>query len=193
MSAKRQEKDDFLDAMQGVQPLTNNDKVTAPKSKASLAQRLKRKALEQQSNEQHSQLSLSLQQVLDPYDQISYKQDGVQHGVFKQLRLGQYQIEGVVNLQAMSIEQALDELLVQLEEYHKRGIRCLLLQHGLGLQAKPVPGKLRSYLYQWLPQLTPVIALHSAQKVHGGLGATYVLLKKNNQQKLLNREKHKKG
>ena len=51
----------------------------------------------------------------------------------------------------------------------------------------------KSYVNHWLRELDEVIAYHTAQPMHGGFGATYVLLKKHPQQKLINREKNKKG
>ena len=66
------------------------------------------------------------------------------------------------------------------------------IQHGIGINSKPIPAKLKSYINLWLPTLPQVIACHSAHKSHGGLASTYVMMKKNPQQKLINREKHAK-
>jgi len=37
---------------------------------------------------------------------------------------------------------------------------------------------LKSCVNHWLKQFDQVLAFHTAQKYHGGLGATYVLIKK---------------
>ncbi|GAB3030220.1 DNA endonuclease SmrA [Bowmanella dokdonensis] len=183
----------FLQEMQDVKPLTPSDKVdlTGP-SQLTLAQKLKRQAVEETLQQDSNYLSVERVDPLDPYDFLEYKKDGVQEGVYKKLRLGQYQIDEVLNLQMMKIEQARTLLFNTLMESHKRGIRTLLVRHGLGLKSKPFPALVKSYVNQWLRQIPEVLAFHSALKAHGGLAATYVLLRKSEQQRLANRERHQK-
>jgi hypothetical protein len=45
---------------------------------------------------------------------------------------------------------------------------------------------------EWLPQFDAVLAFHSAQKQHGWVGATYVLLRKSEKKKLETWEMHNK-
>jgi len=45
---------------------------------------------------------------------------------------------------------------------------------------------------KWLRELEPVMAFHSAQRHHGGTGAVYIMLRKNAEQKQLNRERHQR-
>ena len=52
---------------------------------------------------------------------------------------------------------------------------------------------LKGYVNRWLQDLEEVQAFHSAQPVHGGTGAVYVLLRKNLQKKRENRERFLKG
>jgi hypothetical protein len=52
---------------------------------------------------------------------------------------------------------------------------------------------LKGYVQHWLQELEEVQAFHSAQPVHGGTGAVYVLLRKNLQKKRENRERFLKG
>ena len=51
---------------------------------------------------------------------------------------------------------------------------------------------LKSYVSAWLPQLPAVMAIHSAERRHGGSGALYVLLRKSERKKAENRERHQK-
>lgn len=183
----------FLAEMSDVIPMSQADKVTIKQEDPlELAKQLKRQALEKESNPLKCGLTLELTHPMDPYDVIQHKQDGIQDGVYKNLRLGKYPIETRLNLTQMSIEQARDALLEGIETSFKHGVRVMLIQHGLGLKSKPFPAKMKSYLNVWLPTLPQVIACHSAHKSHGGLASTYVLMKKNPQQKLINREKHAK-
>lgn len=183
----------FMQEMADVVPIANNDKVLIKSDDAlELAKQLKRAALEKEEHYNKYGLSLTLTHPIDPYDVISYKQDGIQTGVFKNLRQGKYPIESRLKLTQMSIEEAKNMLAEAIEVNFKQGIRVMLLQHGLGLQSQPLPGKLKSYINMWLPTIPHVIACHSAHQAHGGLAATYVMMKKNPHQKMINREKHAK-
>ena len=51
------------------------------------------------------------------------------------------------------------------------------MHHGKG-EGRERPAILKSCVNHWLRQFEQVLAFHTAQKYHGGLGATYVLIKK---------------
>lgn len=184
----------FFEEMSDVIPLSKPDKITATtKSIETLAQRLKRESLIADLEIDDNGLSVDKVEPLDPYDFLEYKQDGVQHGVYKNLRLGKYNIDSTLNITHMKFDDARLALYRAIKECHEKGIRTLLLQHGLGLKSKPFPGFLKSYVNQWLRQIDMVIAFHTAQKQHGGLASVYVLLKKHPNQKIINRERNKRG
>lgn len=183
---------DFFEAMQDVKPLKQNDKIETSRPQTTLAQQLKRAALEKSFDKDRNYLSVEKVEPLDPYDVLEYKKDGVQEGVYRNLRLGKYQVDSVLSLQRMKLDDAREVLFDTVMESHKRGIRTLLIQHGLGLNSRPFPALVKSYVNQWLRQMPEVLAFHSALKQQGGLRSVYVLLKKNNQQKLANREAHQR-
>ena len=75
------------------------------------------------------------------------------------------------------------------------GLRTVLILHGKG-QRKTEQEKtavLKGYVQHWLQELEEVQAFNSAQPVHGGTGAVYVLLRKSLQKKRENRERFLKG
>jgi DNA-nicking Smr family endonuclease len=184
----------FFDEMSDVTPLAALDKAVLTKRPIeTLAQRLKREALEAEVEKDDNGLSVEKVDPIDPHDFIEYKQDGVQHGVYKNLRLGKYHIDVSLNITHMKFDEARLSLYRTIKDCHEQGIRTLLVQHGLGLQSKPFPAFLKSYVNQWLRQINMVIAFHTAQKQHGGLSSVYVLLKKHPDQKLINRERNKRG
>ncbi|MFT5544001.1 MAG: DNA-nicking Smr family endonuclease [Glaciecola sp.] len=184
----------FFDEMSDVKPLIQSDKaVLTKKPSENLAQRLKREALEAEIEKDDNGLSVEKVEPIDPHDFIEYKQDGVQHGVYKNLRLGKYQIDASLNITHMKFDEARISLYKTIKDCHEQGIRTLLVRHGLGLQSKPFPAFLKSYVNQWLRQINMVIAFHTAQKQHGGLSSVYVLLKKHPNQKIINRERNKRG
>lgn len=184
--------DEFLNELKDVKPIEKTDTVPTCQQKNTLAQQLKRQAIEASQNLANNYLSVEKVEPVDPYDHISFKQDGVQQGVFKNLRLGKYKIDFVLNLQQNKFEQARSSLFNHIVDSHKKGDRTLLIKHGLGLRSQPFPALLKSYLNQWLQQMPEVIAYHTAQPNHGGNSAVYVMLKKNHQEKANNRELHRK-
>ena len=184
--------DAFLNELKDVKPIQQTDRALTNQPKNTLAQQLKRQAIEDNQNLINNYLSVEKVEPVDPYDHISFRQDGVQHGVFKNLRLGKYKIDFVLNLQQYKFEQARTAIFTQITNSHKEGDRTLLIKHGLGLRSQPFPALLKSYLHQWLQQMPEVIAYHTAQPIHGGNSAVYALIKKNQQEKNNNRELHRK-
>lgn len=186
------EKSTFLDAMQDVKPLPKLDKVVTLKTKPTLAQSLKREALQREMNLKQNYLSVEQVEPVDPYDYLSYKKSGVQEGVFKNLRLGKYRIDFTLNLQQHKFEQARQALFDTVNQAQQKGVRTLLIKHGIGLKSKPFPAHMKSYVYKWLQQMPQILAFHTALHQHGGLASLYVLLKKSEHDKANNRELHRK-
>ena len=126
---------------------------------------------------------------LDPFDVLSFTRAGVQHGVFKNLRLGKYDIQSTLDLHGKTVEQSRQSVWGFINDCYKQGVRCALITHGKG-QGREEPAKLKSCVNHWLPQIDSVLAFHTAQKQHGGLGATYILLKKSSASKVRTSEQH---
>jgi DNA-nicking Smr family endonuclease len=184
----------FMAAMTDVTPLKKqNDKVTglsASNSNENAAAR--REAAQANDVTDPNNLTTEQVELVHPDDIISYKKDGVQQGVFKNLRLGKYDIHTVLNLHGKSVKEARLSIYNFILDSQKANLRSLLIQHGKGLKSQPHQAIIKSYINKWLPQLSPVLAFHSAQPQHGGTGAVYVLLKKSDEARLENKEKHQK-
>ena len=120
---------------------------------------------------------------------LSFSRPGVQHGVFKNLRQGKYEIHSSLDLHGLTVEQSRQALWGFIKDCNKQGVRCGLITHGKG-HGRAEPAKLKSCVNHWLPQIDSVLAFHSAQKQHGGLGATYILFKKSSASKLRTSEQH---
>lgn len=80
-------------------------------------------------------------------------------------------------------------LLQFVRDCQERDIRAVLVLHGKGERSQP-QALLKSYVSAWLPRIPEVMAIHSAERRHGGSGALYVLLKKSERKKAENRERH---
>lgn len=129
--------------------------------------------------------------MVKPGDELSFKRDGVQHGVFKSLRLGKYTPETRLDLHRHSVEAARRAVLECINDCMAANIRCLLITHGKG-ENREKPALLKSCVNHWLQQMDAVLAFHSAQRQHGGFGATYVLLRKSEAKREENKERYSK-
>ncbi|RWU12840.1 DNA endonuclease SmrA [Pseudidiomarina gelatinasegens] len=183
----------FRSEMTGVTPLAGQDVADIRTAFApTLAQQERRKAAEQQLEEDINFLSTEYVDLVEPSELLAFKRDGVQHGVYKRLRLGQYPLDASLNLHNHSLRQARVALFEFIQDCHASGVRSALIIHGQGKHSKPHPALIKSYVNKWLRELEPVMAFHSAQRHHGGSGALYLMLRKNANQKQLNRERHQR-
>ena len=132
---------------------------------------------------------------LDAWYVLAFKRPGIQHGVYKKLRQGRYEIDARLDLHRLSVKQARMDVHSFIQDAMQYGLRTVLILHGKG-QRKTEQEKtavLKGYVQHWLQELEAVQAFHSAQPVHGGTGAVYVLLRKSLQKKRENRERFLKG
>ena len=135
-------------------------------------------------------LTADVVEPLTAHDVLSWQRPGVQHGVFKKLRLGQYPIEARLDLHRMTVEEARKEVFQFINDCVNYGLRSVIILHGKGERNPDGIAQLKSYLAKWLPELNSVLAFHSAQKRHGGTGAAYVMVRKSDHEKQQNREVH---
>lgn len=185
--------DMFLKEMGDVKPLKQdpNAKANIAKSKINDEQAKQRRAnAEKLDGGDPNPLTTEAVKMIAPDDLIYYKKSGVQDGVFKNLRLGKYDIHSVLNIQGQSVKEARGKLYQFIKDCHKNDLRSLLIQHGKGMHNQQAT--LKSYVNQWLRTLDEVKAFHTAQAFHGGYGSVYVLLKKSDEARMTNKERHQK-
>ena len=180
----------FLAEMDGVAPLAESHlRVRAESPEApSLAQLARRQAAANTGKDSNT-LTLGEVPPVDPFDEIAFKRDGVQTGVYRKLRLGRYPQEATLDLHRMTVKEAREAVWRFVHDAQRAGLRSVIITHGRGDRSE-TPGRLKSYVAHWLPTLSAVLAFHSAQRHHGGYGACYVLLRKNAEKRQDNRERH---
>lgn len=135
-------------------------------------------------------------EMVDPltaHDILGWQRPGIQHGVFRKLKLGQYPIEARLDLHRMTVEQARREVFQFIADCVRYGLRSVIILHGKGERNPDGIAQLKSHLAKWLPELPNVLAFHSAQKRHGDTGAVYVMVRKGDRDKQHNRELHGSG
>lgn len=183
----------FKDFVGEVEPLRKADTVHQSGKKIITPgmQARRRAAAEEIARSGNYLAGLEYIQPVKPWDELTFKRDGVQHGVFKSLRQGKYSLDARLDLHRMTVEQARQEVLLFVNDCIEHNIRCAIIAHGRG-ELRDNPALLKSCVNHWLRQIDAVLAFHSAQRHHGGVGATYVLMRKSDEKRLENKEIYSK-
>jgi len=115
--------------------------------------------------------------LLDIDDALSFRRPGIGTDVTRKLRMGEWSLQGEIDLHGLRREEAREAMAAFIREAHRRGWRCVRVVHGKGLGS---PGKtpvLKSKVQSWLIQKNEVLAFVQARGDEGGAGALVVLLK----------------
>ena len=179
----------FMQELEGVEPLKCDKARIAKVVAETPGTRVRRKLAEAYTLSQDP-LSSSEVPLLKSNDVLEFKRAGIQNGVYRKFRLGQYDIEARLDLHKLTIEQARKEVFRFLKECMEYELRMVMILHGKGDRNPDKIATLKSHIAVWLPQIEEVMAFHSAQRHHGGTGAVYIMLKKGDRSKQNNRERH---
>lgn len=188
MTQSDDERELFEKEMSGVKPIRTNRARLHKKQEETPGQEVRR-SLAVSSRASLDPLSSSVVPELKSNDVLEFRRDGVQHGVYKNLRGGKYEIEARLDLHRMTVDEARREVYQFLRECYQYELRTVLILHGKGDRNPDKVATIKSHLAVWLPQIDEVMAFHSAQKQHGGTGAVYVMIKKGDKTKQRNRER----
>ncbi|MEO3988600.1 DNA endonuclease SmrA [Pseudocitrobacter cyperus] len=176
----------FLDAMEDVQPLKRcHDVHWQPARNTRAPQRIDALQLD-------NFLTTGFLDVIPLATPLVFKREGLQTGVLDKLRRGKYSQQASLNLLRQPVEQCRQNLYAFIVQAQKEGMRNLLIIHGKGKDDKSHANIIRSYLARWLTEFDAVQAYCSALPHHGGSGACYVALRKSEEAKEENRERHAK-
>jgi DNA-nicking Smr family endonuclease len=187
----------FLESMGDVARLKTKPRVDLDKSKVKSEQlepglSERRRAAQAVVKEVHDPLTGDFVEAIEPTALLEFKRPGIQNGVYRTFRLGKYDIDARLDLHGLTVDQARQGIVAFVADCVKHDIRCALITHGKGIGRQPQPGLLKSCVAHWLPQIAEVMAFHSAQKHHGGVGATYVMIRKSAKKRLENQLRHQK-
>lgn len=97
----------------------------------------------------------------------------------RELHEGRYAINDFIDLHGLTEDEAWDSFGLFMKEAARRNLSCVKVIHGRGLRSPREP-VLKSAVARWLkgPFSKYVLAYSTARATDGGLGATYVLLKR---------------
>ncbi len=115
---------------------------------------------------------------LETGDEIEYCRDGIQQGVWRKLKRGQFRISAVLDLHGMTIEQAHGALMAFLHHAQRQQMTCVQVIHGKGHRSTPGKPILKQCVNHWLRRRSEVLAFCSSRPVDGGTGAVYLLLRR---------------
>jgi DNA-nicking Smr family endonuclease len=156
----------------GATPLEDRDKVQAPEAPKTIR---RRKIVPPPEG---AGPTLAIQRI---GEQVEGRSPGADDALLRRLRNGEYPPEERVDLHGMPAEAAKRTVQETLKRVWFRGGRCFLVIHGRGLHSEDGSPVLKELLIEWLgqpPLVERVIAFTSARGRDGGVGATYVLLRR---------------
>jgi DNA-nicking Smr family endonuclease len=182
----------FRELMSDVRPLAGDFAVHLKRAPEITPGTLERRlAAESLTRKDGNFLSATHIPLLEPHAELSFIRPGVQYGVFKRLRLGDYRFDSRLDLHGLTVEQSREALFRFIADCMKHDVRAALINHGKGA-GRSTPALLKSCVAMWLPQFAEVLAFHSAPRHLGGTGATVILLRKSERARQENFEKHSK-
>lgn len=186
------DEDLFAQEMSGVTPLKVEARhLKRDQSLSDEQKKIRQAVASEEETADLNALSTDHLELVDPLAYLEFKKPGIQHGVLKNLRLGKYEIEAKLDLHNRTVEEARRDVFEFVDDCQRYGLRTVIIAHGKGQRSEP-KALLKSHVYRWLPQLPQVMAFYSAQPKHGGVGATYVMLRKSDEKKLENKERHER-
>ena len=106
---------------------------------------------------------------------------GLDPRLLRRLRGGEFAYQAHLDLHGMTSDEARGEVEVFLTRAHQDGKRCVLIIHGRGRNSKDQVPVLKSKLTTWLARgqsARRILAFTSARACDGGVGAVYVLLRR---------------
>lgn len=186
-SADKQEIDEdhasFLRAMNGVEPISQ-DKEKAFRSPASCAKPPHPPPDDRRTAVVHLQGLLSGSLDLDITFSDEYIEGSIQglsQKILRRLKRGQLPVQDHIDLHGLTRPQAEAAVSDFVNQSYKKGLRCVLIVHGRGLNSPDSFPVLKEGLPAWLGRGKTgkrVLAFSTARPYDGGTGATYVLLRK---------------
>ena len=173
---KKDDSESFQQQMADVKPLQAN-RVYLHKRKDQIPGIANRRDAAQNTLSAHTLEPIELTGQIRPRDILSYRQEGLEDKIFKNLRQGKLPIDSKIDLHQMTVMQAQLQISRFIHECMLDGARVAIVVHGRG-EGRERPALLKGWTNYWLRQIDSVLAFHSAQPQHGGTGAIYLLLDK---------------
>jgi len=115
---------------------------------------------------------------LETGEELQFHRTGLQRGVLRRLRRGQFSIQAELDLHGLRASAAQQAVATFVRHSVSSGYRCVRIIHGKGHGSYAKEPVLKRKLGGWLRRRDAVLAYCSARAIDGGTGAVYVLLKR---------------
>ena len=158
------------EAMTDVKPLENRDKLKAPPK---TLRRRKRRV----SSGAEDDICFEIERLGEKVEGIA---PGIDRALLRRLRSGEIRRDARIDLHGCDVVGARRKVHEAIRQLREKDGRCLLVIHGRGRNSEDGP-VLKDRLFEWLaeaPVGPQVMAFCSATGGDGGVGATYVLLRR---------------
>lgn len=106
-----------------------------------------------------------------------FLRNGLSRMTLRKLQRGNWPIQDSLDLHGYNSDMARKLLQEFLHEAAQRGLRCVLVIHGKGMNSRGGEAVLRRLTRHWLTQYPQVLAYCDATPKNGGSGAVLLLLK----------------
>jgi DNA-nicking Smr family endonuclease len=114
--------------------------------------------------------------LMETDGELAWQREGLSQDVLRRLRLGQWAVQGQVDLHGHTRDAARLALVAFLQRAGREGWRCVRVVHGKGLGSPGRTPVLKGKVRAWLVQREEVLAFTQARGPDGGAGALIVLL-----------------
>lgn len=165
----------FMQAMTGVRPLKQSNRIQHQTKKSNDANASLRRASAVGTQKQDNLPISDMQALLNPVASeayLSYKNPTLQNKIFEQLRLGKMHWHMTADLHACSIDDARNAIIDLINNAQNEGETVVKIIHGKG------DAIIKTCVNGWLRQIDDVMAFCSAPSKDGGNGSVLLLLKR---------------
>ena len=177
MASDNDNSNPFEEAMKGVKPITQPNRVQHHKNKPST-----RPIKSLQDEQQVLMDMLSEPDDLTSIatgDELFFARSGLQHKVLKRLKRGELSIQAELDLHRLNKLEAREEIVAFLHHCAQNNFKQVRIVHGKGHGSVGKIPVLKTLVNHWLQQRDEVLAFSSCRPCDGGTGAIYLLLKSN--------------
>lgn len=193
MNQRLRDEMDFSALVGDVKPLPRHNRAdTGPRRKRPSEAQLARRERAEAAVEERNFLSDDFVDLVPAFDPIEFRREGIQQGVVDKLKHGGYPVQAQLHLLRRPLAECRGLMFPFIQDAYANDLRSVLIVHGRGRDIDSPANVLRSYIAKWLLQFDEVQAYISAQPSDGGLGATWVMLRKSDRAKANNRERQQK-
>ncbi|MGM0542336.1 MAG: DNA endonuclease SmrA [Pseudomonadota bacterium] len=193
MNQRLRDEMDFSALVGDVKPLPRHNRAdTGPRRQQPSEAQLARRERAESAVEERNFLSDDFVDLVPAFDPIEFRREGIQQGVVDKLKHGGYPVQAQLHLLRRPLAECRGLIFPFIQDAYANDLRSVLIVHGRGRDIDSPPNVLRSYVAKWLLQFDEVQAYISAQPSDGGLGATWVMLRKSDRAKANNRERQQK-